>query len=121
MAKLNYKNGDPSITITVDNNSKTITQATAEAVAEPTTNELIDLFRPINPTINFGNKTQRKAIETLISKIGSGKTKNAINYAVSIQGTKFSPTITTPIQLLNRYGELQAYYLKNNKINVARI
>lgn len=85
-------------------------------------NLLMDLFvKSINPTLSFGNKTQRSALQSLVDKFGLKKTTEAIKYAISIQGTKYSPTITTPVQLLNKYGELQGYYVKNNKSNVITI
>jgi len=81
-------------------------------------NKILGIFeKSINPTINYGNTTQRKAIETLIEKVGLERTIAATKYAISIQTDRYAPTITTPIQLLNKYGELQAYYQKHKKIN----
>ncbi len=78
-------------------------------------NQIFSIFeKTINPTINYGNTTQRNAIETLISKIGFDKTAGAAKYAISIQTDRYAPTITTPIQLLNKYGELRGYYAKRN-------
>ena len=99
-------------------NTKTLETAKAVSDISP----LMELFIvSINPTLTYGNKTQRSALQTMLDKFGLKKTTEAIKYAISVQGTKYSPTITTPVQLLNKYGELQAYYLKNNKSNVARI
>ena len=86
---------------------------TANAVSD--INLIFDIFyKSINPTINYGNTTQRKAVQTLINKVGLEKAVNATKYAISIQVEKYAPVITTPIQLLNKYGELQAYYAKKN-------
>lgn len=63
--------------------------------------------------INFSNKRERNAIEKLLTKLGFEKVKKATIYAISIQSQKYAPTITSPIQLLNKYGTLQAYYAKN--------
>lgn len=94
--------------------TKDINQATAHAVADPI-NEIFDVFyKTINPTINFGNITQRKAVEVLFEKVGYEKTLSATRYAISIQIDKYAPTITSPVQLLNKYGDLQAYYAKHN-------
>lgn len=86
-------------------------------------NEIFDVFyKSVNPVIQYGNKTERKAAETLINKIGYDKAIKAAMYAVSIQGTQYSPMITKPTQLLNKYGELQAHYAKNIKnSDVAKI
>lgn len=94
--------------------TKEINQATANAVGD--INPIFSLFeKTINPTINYGNTSQRKALETLIQKVGLEKTINAVKYAISIQTDRYAPTITTPIQLLNKYGELQAYYARHQK------
>jgi len=78
-------------------------------------NSIINIFeKSINPTINYGNIQQRNAVETLINKVGLDRTIAAVKYSISIQTDRYAPTITTPIQLLNRYGELQAYYAKRN-------
>jgi len=79
-------------------------------------NQIFNIFyKSINPTINFGNKTNRKAIEDLIKKMGFEKTLNTVNYAVKVQGEKYAPTITTPYQLYNKLGDLMVYYLRNKK------
>lgn len=91
---------------------ETIQHTTAHAVGD--INPIFSLFeKTINPTINYGNTTQRKAIETLINKVGLDKTIYAVQYAISIQSDRYAPTITTPVQLLNKYGELQAYFIKH--------
>lgn len=78
--------------------------------------EILDIFyKTVNPLLNFKNKTEWKAASTLIEKVGKTKALGAAKYATSIQGTKYSPTITKPTQLLNKYGELQAHYAKNIK------
>ena len=95
-----------------ESNTKEIAVAHATADINP----IISIFeKSINPTINYGNTTQRKAIETLISKVGLEKTIAAAKYAISIQAEKYAPVITTPTQLLNKYGELQGYYAKQKK------
>lgn len=79
-------------------------------------NQIFELFyKTVNPTIQFANKTQRDAAEKLIARVGIAKAINATQYAISIQGSKYAPTISTPIQLLNKYGDLQIYYQKNNR------
>ena len=75
-------------------------------------NPLMDIFKKINPTINFGNKTQRNCLQDLIDQFGYEKTSKTIEYAVSIQGQKFAPTITTPYQLKNKLGDLMVFYKK---------
>ena len=93
-----------------DKNDKNITIADKSAGKQ--INELLKEFEPINPTINYGNKTQRKALEDMLKKFGYEKLLNTIKFAVSKQGEKYAPTITTPIQLKNKLGELLVYYKK---------
>ena len=79
-------------------------------------NHLLNSFKEdINPTISFGNKTQRKACEELIRQFGFEKVVNTLNYYKSIRGEKFSPVITTPCQLRDKMGQLIAYYNKNHQ------
>lgn len=80
-------------------------------------NQMFEIFyKTINPTINFANSAYRKACETLIEKIGLEKTLIAAKYAISVQDKRYAPVITNPLQLLNKYGELQAYYSKEKNI-----
>jgi DNA-binding Lrp family transcriptional regulator len=75
-------------------------------------NELLKEFEEVNPTINYGNKTQRKVLEDMVNKWGYEKTLNTIKASNKIQCKKYAPTITTPIQLKNKLGELLVYYKK---------
>jgi hypothetical protein len=86
--------------------------------------EIFDVFyKTVNPTIQFQNKTQRNAAKELIKRLGKEKAIKAAQYAVTIQarGDKYCPRITTPVQLLNKHGELQVYYSQHSQSNVATI
>ena len=74
-----------------------------------------EFYKTVNPTINFGNKTQRKAAEELIKRFGLEKAVRMARYAVSIQGQKYAPTITTPYVLKEKIGDLGVYFQKNNQ------
>lgn len=76
--------------------------------------EIFDLFKKINPMINFGHKTNRQAIQDMIKKFGFDKILATVKYSNSIQGKKYAPTITTPYHLKNKLGELRIYFEKNN-------
>lgn len=71
--------------------------------------EIFNLFYEINPTINFGNKTQRKATEDMIKKFGAEKTINTVKFAISVQGNRYAPTITNPLELKNNMGKLLVF------------
>jgi len=82
-------------------------------------NKVFDIFlKGINPTINFGHKTNRKAAENLIKKMGLEKTIRTVEYAISIQGERYAPVITTPYQLCSKLGDLMVYYKKDNQNNI---
>lgn len=84
-------------------------------------NKLFDIFYKINPTINYGNKTQRLAAERLIKKLGEEKAIKSSEAAIAVHGQKFAPTITTPIQLENKLSELIAFYKKNQTNQIISI
>lgn len=76
-------------------------------------NKIMNIFYVLNPMLNYKHKGYRTAAQKLIKKLGLEKVRRAAEYAVAIQIRKYAPTITNPSQLLSKYGELQAYYAKN--------
>lgn len=78
---------------------------------------VFNLFKQINPLINFGHKTNRKAVEELLALGGLEKTEKLVKYAISVQGQQYAPTITTPYQLKEKLAQLKIYYNKNKKSN----
>ena len=87
----------------------------ANKFAKNKINKLLKYFYELNPVFNFGNKTQRKAIDDILKKMSFEKAEAMIKYAISIQGEKYAPTITTPIQLKNKMGDLLIFYKKNKQ------
>lgn len=88
-------------------------------------NRLIDLFKGVNPNyeILFQNKSQRAAIERMVKKWGYEKMENGIKILPAIVGKRFAPTITTPIQLENKMGDLKQFIDKersgsNKKVEI---
>jgi len=76
--------------------------------------EVFNIFcETINPNINYGNKTQRKAAEWLIGKYGLEKTIATAKYSCSVQGEKFAPTITTPYMLKEKMADLLVFNKRN--------
>ena len=92
--------------------------ATPSAVAEKQPNEInivMEAFQmKINPTINYGNRTQRAAIQDLLKLMGLEKLLRTIEYAAAVQSEQFAPTITTPYQLKEKFAQLTSYYQKQN-------
>lgn len=72
--------------------------------------QVFDIFyNSINPSLNYGNNTSRKACEWLIKKYGLEKVLRTAEYACSIYGKEYAPTITTPYQLKDKLSNLIAY------------
>lgn len=71
--------------------------------------EFINLFKTINPTINFGNKTTRKAAKDLISQFGKEKAIEYALYAIGVFGKPYAPVITTPYELREKLSKLAAF------------
>ena len=82
-------------------------------------NEIIDLFKEVNPTHYkiFANKTQRAAVERLAKSMGEGRLRDIIAFLATNNSRKFAPTITTPLQLENRMGEMMAFWKKEKQSN----
>jgi len=79
--------------------------------------KIIALFhKTINPVIEFGNKTQRNACQFLIEKFGYEKTEKMSKYAISIQGEKYAPTVTSPWDLKQKLAKVFVFYKKSLSI-----
>ena len=75
-------------------------------------NEIMKEFYEINPTRNFGNVNQRKAVEELLKKYGQEQLKAMILQYRSVISEKFCPVATTPIAFKNKLGDIIAYFNK---------
>lgn len=76
--------------------------------------QVMNIFYKINPTLNWGNKTQRKACEDLIKKFGLEETKRMAEMACAIQGQKYAPVATTPYQFKEKLAQFKIYFDKEN-------
>lgn len=97
--------------------------AVAEKVPNPI-NEILEMFQmKVNPTINYGNSTQRGAVEYLLKLMGKEKLSRMIDFVESIKSEEFAPTITTPYQLKEKLAALTSYYQKkhNKPSNVVSV
>lgn len=90
--------------------------------------EVIHAFEAINPAVKkmYGNKTQRKACQSLIAEYGFTATLQCINQVLpKTNAIPFFPTITTPLQLEEGWAKLKAAITRhraknqNNKANIA--
>lgn len=78
-------------------------------------NKIMDIFYKFNPLTNYGNTTQRRAIQDLLVKFSLDELEAIVKYALSISAEKFAPVITTPLQLKNKMGELIAFKQRADK------
>jgi len=89
--------------------SRTKLATTSVAGEGNETNKVLEKFQMLlNPTLNYGNKTQRKAAEELVALMGIEKVLNLIVYCDKIQGEEFAPVVTTPYQLKEKSGPIIA-------------
>lgn len=81
--------------------------------------KLIEKFIEVNPACSkmYGNKTQRQACNDLIETYGFEEVQNCIvNVLPKTNGTEYFPTITTPVQLRDKWVSLKsAVSKKRNK------
>lgn len=86
------------------------------AESKDSTNELISLFKPVNPSYKtlFSNKTQRSALERLVKEVSYKKVKQVIELLPQITARLYSPRITTPLQLEEKFGQLQIFLIQEN-------
>ena len=73
--------------------------------------EIIESFRVVNPSVNrlFANKTQRAAVDRLLKQYGIEKLKQMVAFLEHSNSQRYAPTITTPLQLEIKMGELKAW------------
>lgn len=64
----------------------------------------------VNPTINYGHKTNRQSVLDLLKLYPIDKLEELVKYAISVQGEKYAPTIITPYQLKEKLGNLKIYH-----------
>lgn len=80
---------------------------------------IIDRFVVFNKACksHYGNKTQRKACQQLLDEHGLDRVLHAIEYVERSRGEPFCPTITTPLQLWEKWSALEAFGAKRAKGN----
>ena len=80
--------------------------------------EVIKLFETINPTCKtyYGNTTQRGAVDFLLNTHGFERVEKVVKELLPVtNGMEFMPTITTPVQLRDKWSALEAA-VKRQKI-----
>lgn len=97
----------------------------SEAIA-PKVSEIIKLFESINPNCKrmYGNKTQRRACQELIDNYSFERVCTVIeNTLPKTNKLQFFPTITTPLQLMDKWTTLESSVVRyqQEKINKNKV
>jgi hypothetical protein len=79
--------------------------------------QIIELFKEINPALNYGNKTQRKACEDMIKKFGFGEVMRMTKQVIGIQGMQYAPRATTPYLMYQKLGDFMLYFKEKKGSN----
>ncbi len=81
--------------------------------------KVIEVFyKSINPTINWGNKTTRKAAADLIKRFGLDGTLKMAEMICSVQGKdRYAPVATTPHQMKEKLAQFKVYFDRQNNSN----
>jgi hypothetical protein len=97
-------------------NNKSISISPAPSAGKDV-QELIDLFKQVNPTYErfFKNTTQRGAIQRMLQKFGREKLEQIIRVLPKTNAERYAPTITTPYELERDLGRLSAYFKRQEK------
>lgn len=72
-------------------------------------NLILQEFYKINPTLNFGNKTQRKAVEDLIKMFTAEKLILMIQWYATQTSNTYCPVATNPLAFKNKIAEIKMY------------
>jgi hypothetical protein len=84
---------------------------------------VIDSFKEVNQAYKkwYGNRTQRGAIERLVSNYGIEKILKVITLLLKTNGMNYMPTITTPLQLEDKWSQLESAFLrKKNELEAKK-
>jgi DNA-binding transcriptional regulator GbsR (MarR family) len=74
--------------------------------------DIMELFSQINPSIQYGNKTQRKACEDMLKRFGYENTIKMVKQVLGVQGNKYAPTATTPYTMYQKLADFKVYFDK---------
>lgn len=92
----------------ITSKSNTIITFPAQSAGGYVINEMIDLFKTVNPSWQrlFARKQERQAIERMLKINGPEMLEKIIKYLPNVNGQPFAPTITKPSELEERMGKL---------------
>jgi len=98
--------------VLIDKNISAIRRNTSENKFSQGITDIIELFSQINPSIQYGNKTQRKACEDMLKRFGYENTIKMVKQVLGVQGNKYAPTATTPYTMYQKLADFKIYFDK---------
>lgn len=73
--------------------------------------KIIEKFKELSPSLTYGNRTQRKACEEMITKWGIDKTLRMVDQVLQAQmSDQFCPKAVTPLQMWQKIGGFKVYF-----------
>lgn len=110
---------DTQKTVTKDTITKDILapQSVAEEIVQ-----VIDAFKEVNPSYKkwFANKTQRASAERMVQTHGLAHMLSVIAFLPKSNIIPYLPTITTPVQLEDKYAALEASLKKKKNESLSK-
>jgi hypothetical protein len=97
----------------INNTNNITTKNTSENKFSQDIANIMELFSTINPSIQYGNKTQRKACKDMILKFGASNVIHMVEQVILVQGQKYAPTATTPYAMYTKLGDFKVYFDKS--------
>ena len=89
-----------------DNTTK---ETIGETSSQADINSILDEFYKINPTLEYGNLTQRRAADYLINKFTIEKLIPMLEWYQTVLSDQYCPVATTPLTFKNKLGEVMVY------------
>jgi len=105
-------------TITIDNKQNKYKQESMENLIP----EVIKLFEEVDPKNKtyYGNKTQRGACQFLLEEYGLEEIKKRVEVLPKTNGMPFFPNITTPVQLRDKWVQLDSQIKRYQTENITK-
>ena len=77
--------------------------------------DVFDIFKKVNPTLNYGNNTYRDATFKLFETEGYVKTIAWGNYSITIHKEEYAPKIFNPYELMIKLPNLKLFWNKHKE------
>jgi len=87
-------------------------------------NEIMGIFIKENPSLKWGNKTQRRACHEMLQKWPQpDAVKNMALQVLEAQKERYAPRATTPLKMWEKIAEFRAYFStrKSNTTKVVKV